>query len=232
MRAFGLIVELVGAVHAVEYLRLHTVLKIAVGREESLNGTVNVAGGSALWSYMVNSFPRNKQFTWRPSDADIYVCGSYGSTEDAFNDYVDAAIERLSEQGFIGIESVQYSNHYVFSDQIIWIRDIDVAGVNATLSFIQCPGKTNVAAAIEGFDIDVVKVILRIHDEEEPFEPVDETIAYNIRTMQAEVYAFSFKKPGHPNEYELLKINKTLKRVRKYSRRGFKFVNLNGVQFV
>lgn len=211
-----------------EAKRVQTLLAGAIGAEESLRDWINVAGSSALHWYQLSeglcgSDPARH---WLPNDVDVFCCNVIGRTDEAFTRYASEAISRIVELGHTIERVTQHRNRYVDDEHEILIVRVKVAGIDTALSFIQRPGHDSVTEVVEAFDIDICKVLYRIHQRANPGSPIQMSANTEdaIRSMQARCKTFHFK--GHsPTSFEVDKFANTLVRMQKYARRGFTFLD-------
>ena len=162
-----------------------------------------------------------------PGDYDVFVCGPNGRTEDAFREYVRKLCVKLEEIGWPVYDKRLYRHTYGKDDRPIMIFDLEVKHINCKLSLIQCPSCDKIQEVVEGFDIDVCRVIYHPHDGS--IECRDAVIE-QISNCTASADGCRFGESG-PTVPECRRIFRTMMRVMKYMDRGFRFPNVNGVRF-
>jgi len=225
MKLWGGIDKAKGEKHFHEAYMCHSILRYVVPREATQSNAVAMVGSSALqWYQMERGVgPR----FWGPNDRDILVCGSFGATRSAFYALMSTIVTNMIESGHRIRRKSLHWNVYVSPDKPVLILDIWLKGMTKAFSFIQCPECTTVQEAVEQFDIDVCKVIYHIHQDRFSMK---ESVRHHIEQSKAEVCSFVFG-TGGPTNFDSIRVSMTMRRMQKYSRRGFHIVNGEGLTF-
>jgi len=115
-----------------------------------------------------------------------------------------------------------------------FIKEFKVLGVSTAFSFIRVNGaygNGNLGDVMDDFDIDICKVAYLPHGPEGPYFLSTDSVVSNIRDGIAYMAARAYCEPSYLHRREAKQLRKSLLRMRKYSRRGFKIVNGSGVFF-
>lgn len=188
--------------------------------------TVCVAGSAALHWLMLAlpSIPKERYF--QPNDIDIFIFGRDGRTKNRYVAAVDDMVDTLVSNGYELMSRVQRKNLYILPNIPVYITDIHVAYMNATLSFVQCPVDRTAQDVIDRFDINVVKVI---YDIATWTLTVNRDVQRSIELGQATVRDFIWEETA-PSYRELYTFTSTLHRMEKFTRRGFHFIRTPTLQ--
>jgi hypothetical protein len=159
---------------------------------------------------------------WNPNDVDVFFCGRVGSRKASFRAAVRGICDRLSRQlaaeGLKLIEGEEHENRYTARPEPFLIRNVNIEGMETAVSFIQVPECEDVAELMEGFDMDIVRCLCNIEKEE-----VCVPVKVVSQIWKGEVAVVDFvTKQSFPSEVEEKVICSTLRRMRKYGRRGYK----------
>ena len=201
-------------------------LRIAIEYNESHHDFVNVAGSSPLhWFQLKHGLCVGN--SWKPNDVDIFCCNEIGASGSSFLAYVGEALARIKAAGYEVKDVSRWSNKYVSEDSPVLTVRVKVQGIETAFSFIQQPLCRTVSDAVSQFDIDVCKVICKVHSGTERTRPVleaDSAVNAAIRSQSASCKTFQFKEHV-PSDFEVHLYEKTLLRMRKYADRGFTFTS-------
>ena len=204
-----------------EMLDANRSLLTMVDPREWSSGEVGLAGGCALYWHLIHeAFPKDL-LDWVPSDIDLFVCGELGSTHSKFRAYVEECKERCTEFGVKVLSTKFHKNRYVIKNQSVLIADLEIAGLDSVISFVQAPNVRTVMEVVETFDIDVVQVVYNCFTCEFTIEP---GIKERIANMHAIVKPFHTEKHC-PSEFEKRRQSVTYYRMKKYEKRHFVFIN-------
>jgi hypothetical protein len=178
---------------------------------------VAIAGSASLFSFLFELNMLHQTWQEYPKDVDVFVSGRL-SRSPVFNAWVDAQILRMANAGYV-IESVQkIENSYATEDGTpIMITNVKVEGIAVIISFVQALDSADINEVMEKFDLSVVKVAYHTgiecyHCSEGTFDDLKNHITH--------VKNFSFA-GQYPTRRERKKLESTLARTEKYSRRGF-----------
>lgn len=202
-----------------------------------LNDEVCVAGSRALqwWQAEMNAGP----YWNRPGDIDIFVAGEPGKNGATFAEFLYDVRRNMGKKGFLctsewreGPYTDDCTDDSIHSEKLK-ILDVNVEGFKFKFSFVQRPRAKNNEEVVASFDMDICRVIydLRRHS----FQVKDE-VQDHIRSGVAIVAADRLKDDSldegngseDPLDEENWKKRMTLKRMRKYQRRGFTIVKEDG----
>lgn len=165
--------------------------------------------------------------TWEdgPSDVDIFVCGFYSAFFDVLVNHV---LTQLNNRNFIVTDMERYQNYYATSRGPIEVCDLTLAALQWKLSLIRCPSDRNIDSVIQSFDINVCRVVYSIERDE---LRVAADVYNSVESGEATVANISFGNLG-PGNSASVRVGRTIRRMAKYSARGFRFLNGGGVMFV
>ena len=204
-------------------------LRHAVPRHLTRRNEVAIAGSAALHWYQGQT---NVGPLWTDiGDIDIFVAGPNGSTEANFKDFVLSIVQRFEAAHHV-VESVECYKCLVYGPTVggdICICDVMVRDISVCLSFVQSPGCLTARSVMEKFDIDICQVMYDIHRQ--TFELSVRTRA-NIRAGTAVALPLLFESDdGNVSLGDMIRVRKTLLRMRKHHARGYVFGNGGGVRF-
>ena len=214
--------------------RMQLLLSIAIGGQESVSDWVNVAGSSALhWFQLSEGLcgPDTSKH-WSPNDIDIFCCNAIARTDDGFARYVNDSIARIVSFGCTVERVTQYKNRYIDDEEEVMVVRVKLCHVDTALSFVQRPNHNTVTEVMEEFDINVCKVLYRVHGRDSDGGgalEVRPSIGNAIRAREASCKTFRFRSHT-PTCLEIDKLECTLFRMQKYAKRGFFFVNYPRIQ--
>lgn len=201
------------------------ILRYALPRIPCEKGEIAIAGSAALHWYQEK---QNIGPKWDdPGDIDIFVAGVFGKNKLRFQTFVMAVLHKIQKTGHDIMWYAMIKHPYAIRNQSIWIFNFQIRGNNLIFSFVQSPKCQDINDTLAGFDIDVCKVAFKIHSE--TFIIAKET-HQNIlhHNAVAENTIFSCNGPDNFDEKQVLS---TLKRIRKYTKRGFHFPGSGGITY-
>lgn len=204
-----------------EMLQANRSLLTMVDPLEWNSGEVGLAGGCALYWYLIHETISKDLLDWVPGDIDLFVCGSLGSTHGTFRTYIQECKDRCTEFGVTVLSTKFHKNRYVVKNQAVLIADLVVDGLDQVISFIQAPNVRTVIEVVETFDIDVAQVVYNCFTSEFTIEP---GIRKRIANMHAIIKPFHTEKHC-PSEFEKRRQIVTYCRMKKYEARHFLFIN-------
>ena len=212
--------DLPGQYNKAEIRRVKRLLQLTIPRRCCLENEVAVIGSWSLhaWQAETNVGP-----VWndRPNDIDIFVCGDTGATEGKFKAFVKHCMNNMEENGYTITKDYKHRNQYVMEDADVLIWNVKVRGLSQEISFIHCPTQDCIHEVAERFDISVCKVIYCIHPQGFSFKG---SVMDDIRNSEASINPrVKYAVRGQPSDLEIAKVSGSMKRMRKYTRRGFKF---------
>lgn len=162
-----------------------------------------------------------------PNDHDVFVTGRWASTEAHFKGIVEFIMARMKKLG-AKIDSVSEYHVYGRNQERFWVIDIDVKGIKGKISFVQAPGQKTVLDVLERFDINVCRVGYDFLSGELFYsETVRNDVARCVATVDGPAFG-----PDPVSEDDIRQVLRTMERVQKYTKRGFSFINMQGVRFV
>ena len=160
---------------------------------------------------------------WSPNDVDVFVCGRAGRRKAAFRSVVRTIQTRmqkvLTRKGKKLIVEEEFEHNYTSRTSVFLIRNMRVEGMSMAISFIQVPEALHVGEVVEQFDLDIVKAVCNVHEKVVSM-PVE--VASKIWLGKAEVMDFVTQR-CFPNTIEEKAIVSTMKRMRKFGGRGYRF---------
>lgn len=180
---------------------------------------IGVAGGFCTDLYRLRQgiiLPSGTGF----NDIDVFLSGLGGFDEEHFSLYTRSFINRGIEAGYRVLREEIFTNNYVFEDIEVLICTVSFEGFeDSPISFVQCPRTDNIWQVVEKFDIDVCQVIYN------PFEDTldiwNDTVGDHIRRGICHCYPLMIGNVnGVLKNFSIVKVNSTLKRLRKYNKRG------------
>ena len=198
--------------------------------------TVGIAGGFAAWAFCKWLLLEDPD--WDTRDCDVYIHPSLGGVlewrhvTDVFVEwveiYADHVITEVTDE-----RTVRYNA----SNEDMYVKDFYFDDFDQSISFIFDPSANNsghttvqgkMHTVIESYDINIVQVILYIYPYV-LFETSDE-VEVGLKTKKARVIRnFTFLS-FCPSNLEIGALTRTLKRVQKYTDRGFKFTNFPKIE--
>ena len=160
---------------------------------------------------------------WNSNDVDIFVGGATGET--GFNTFAynfTRALKEVSrDMGHRLMKRRHFHHEYIIENRFVQIIDYQFANVGLKLQTIQSPVHDNAGEVVHAFDIDIAKVM---------YNPITGLLHAPLKTILnvdkgiANVIDFTFH-DNAPNLFELSRVNSTFGRLRKYSLRGYTFLN-------
>ena len=215
--------------------RLKRILRYILPRCPSLADKIGILGSAALHWYQNEKSIGPK---WnKPRDVDLFVSGYWGSKAKRFMRFVHLMRKRLTIAGYT-FTLKHKRNVYAFMERVVNIVDINITGVDLTLSFVQSPCCANLTEVGATFDIDVCRVIYLIHSCS---FVVDKKVHESIKACEATVEPIMFPRGGircrggcHHiiPRFHQRKVLNSMVRVNKYCMRGFGLTNGRGIAFV
>jgi hypothetical protein len=204
--------------------KVQRLLRKSISRSSTRKQEVAIAGSSALLWYQKE---QRIGPSWKyPGDIDVFVCGD-SATE--YNNIVKKFIIDAYAVGHRAKKASVYFPSYFSGIKKMEVTYLELTGFSNIISFVRYKDCKNIQEVIDGFDINVCKVIYHIHEKR--FEVETEVREY-IAAKKAKANGIGFKKKGHPVKAELIRAMKTAKRIEKYSHRGFYFENASGIAFI
>ena len=192
-----------------------------------LDDEVAVAGSSALLWFQDEA--RIGPLWEGPHDIDVFVAGYHGRNGRRFRKFVRSVVKKMRKADVVVDDKMCYEHPYCVRNKKVDIWDIVLVNVdNLRVSFIQSPGKASVEEVVESFDIDVCRVVYLIHQER---YLVASSVRRQIEGGLAWADPQRFGEYGFPEPYDVQKVRSTLWRIRKYTQRGFRFLNGGGITF-
>ena len=216
---------------------IQDILRLAIDPHLTDQSKIAISGSSALFWYQDRT-GKGRSWPFVPNDIDIFVCGVDEPTD--FLKLVAKArqgINRSSNRAVVAEENTE-QNTYAQPGTNLLIANLYIANIHRVhpdrrykVSFVQSAYPT-VQQTVQNFDIDVCRVIYHIHHDS--FELPDENTATHIEYGKAALTRnlVLFERVGRPNHHEIKKACDTLRRMQKYSKRGYEFVDAAGLLFV
>lgn len=170
-----------------------------------------------------------------PGDFDIFVAGKHGETREAFEKYTQK-ISSSMRLAFCPGAAFRLSGPHVsevytrMNGKKVRVKDYKFGPLlKARLSFIQCPDCKDLDDVAANFDIDICRVIVRIHSGR---FMVGRQVRGHIAENRAHVDPLVFCGSGQIQPRHWKCVMRTMERMRKYQKRGFTMDNSAGVQFM
>lgn len=225
MRLFGTWNELPEQKYWSDVYVATRILRYVLPRECCAKGEVVIAGSAALHWYQEKERIGPK---WKdPGDIDIFVAGPLGKNKVTFVKFVRCILEAIRRSGHEILWSRVFKNPYCIRNRSVWIVDFKVSGIDMTFSFVQSPKCKKIEEVIAGFDIEVCKVAYHVHSETFTIEAQTHMmIKHHLAVATGTI--FSCKGVG-PDDFDQKRVLSTLKRIRKYTLRGFEFPCSGGI---
>lgn len=215
------------------------ILRHVVPESESRGGHVGILGSVALllhqehhrigpkWPGLV--VDKSGRAWTSPGDYDVFVAGHHGKSKESFMKFVHMMLERIARLGHgvapcAGGAAYQI---YVRGGEKIWIMNFYISGITKIVSFVQSPRCDNLAEVVEGFDIDVCKVIYNLYTQK---TSCSADVEEQIRRGTSKAMGLLFE-DGVPSPTDGRIVARTVHRIRKYIFRGFAFPGCVGVYF-
>jgi hypothetical protein len=160
---------------------------------------------------------------WNANDLDIFVAGRPGSRRASFRRVVESTCANLAKRLAKGkhglIVEDEYEQRYSSRPAPFLIRNARMDGIETSISFVQVPGCEDLEEVTEDFDMDIVRCMCNI-EKQELYLPVH--LVSRIWEGKARVVDFETRHT-YPLEAEERMVTATLKRMRKYGERGYRF---------
>ena len=179
---------------------------------------VVVAGSAALYLHMIERriLPR-----WDPNDLDVFVTGSMARRASKFRSYVNRFVNMVELSSFTLEEVEEHFNYYCLRDHKVLIINVKVKEFGIPFSFVQCPHLKDGTEVVDTFDINIVKVWIQIDTVRIVMNPeVYHCIAAKIAKVEDVVWSDVV-----PSRFDRAKLTSTLRRMEKYRKRGFRFLD-------
>lgn len=213
--------------------RLKRILRYILPRCPVLADKMGILGSAALHWYQNDKSIGPK---WnKPRDVDLFVSGYWGSKARRFLKFVHMMLKRLTLAGYT-FTFKHKRNVYALMKRVVHIVDIEITGIDLTLSFVQSPCCANLTEVADTFDIDICRVIYLIHSCS---FVADRKLHDSIKAGEATVEPIMFPLAGIPcrrgwciTRFQQRKVLNSMIRVNKYCMRGFRFTNGRGIAFV
>ena len=204
-----------------EATRTQDAVRHMLSNELQQQGTVCVAGSTALQWYLLrhgdNSSVRCCMF--KPNHVRIFVFGEDGKTDTAFRTAVRTMIRNLVEYGKEVYDLQEQQNTHLLSREPAMIVDAHVEGLHAEFNYMQSPADSSAYDIAGRFDIDILKVIYDIANDEFRLE---DSVARSIARRTGSARDIHCRL-SVPDQSEVRSYMSTLSRIRTYSQRGFDF---------
>ena len=193
--------------------------------------------GSSVTAVLEGHFSRNRggmlRGRWKAgiddgegvpvSDVDVFIGGVAGSTRAGFRIRVREVVSKLEaiagRRGLAVTVEEERIHPYAEMGRKIIIQDVKVEGYSFKLSFVQAPTSGTLFEVTEKFDIDVCKVMYNPW-KNEMYAMLDVVVVIERGKASVCDYVLRQKKPS---KYDVRQVSSTLKRMRKYGERGYKF---------
>ena len=222
--------ELAEWAHEEDILRMQNVLRLIIPRDLTKQNEVAVVGETALLWYQIL---HNVGPVWpfvRKTNVHIHVCGRNGSSRFRFERFVKRCIREIIRHD----EKISWSSKSVdeFVDNNgkyaeVWY--VKVKRFPKVFSFVQCPGIGSVQDSANLSCVNVTRVVYHIHRNRYEMKM---DIVNDINHCKAKVACeIGFRIKGCPTHSEIVKIERRMTMMKRYSERGFKFHNGKGLVF-
>lgn len=190
------------------------------------NSTVGILGSLPLLLYQEQHRIGPKWET--PSDMDVFVSGKPAKEDSVFDAYIEQTIRRMIElYGHVVTPVGDYHTYTRIQGRMVHVKDYMIGGMEMKLSFIQCRDCSNLADVAESFDISVCRVIYQFHSKT---LTCSSNVHDDISRSQATVDGIVLSE-GLITKRDWVAVIRTMKRMRKYQKRGFSMVNGGAVVF-
>jgi len=190
-------------------------------RDAVAGGLVGVAGSYALHRWCLqrwNRAPGLHGENW-PNDVDIFVGSDLAGSKNEFVEFVNRCLERCTRSGYVVERDDERRNFYVYENEATLIRTVELAGIGVPFQFIMCFHERRVENVVARFDINICQVLCYPHDNK---FVLSEEVEECIEDKKAVCKNFKFRSTC-PSMFEIKKVERSLSRMMKYSRRGFSF---------
>lgn len=198
----------------------------AIPASVKLRKEIALLGSSALMRLQVQ-LQIGPDWGSGPNDHDVFITGRWASTETHFKGMVGLIVAKMKRLG-AKIELV--SEYYVYgrNQEFFWVVDVKVQGIEKKISFVQAPGLKRVSDVLKRFDINVCRVGYDFHSGELFYsKKVCDDVTRCVATVDGPAFG-----PDAVSKDDIHQVLRTMERVQKYSKRGFNFINMQGVRFV
>ena len=210
--------------------KMQECLKSIIPVEQWTSERVAVAGSCALYWFLLASEKTATRncINWAPSGVNIFVAGRVGANSSYFRDFVDMCCDNLPINDYtIRSKTWNFVNYMEYGEvNKIWTCDVALQEIDMFhLSFVQSRKRDTVNDVVDGFDINIVKVMYNAFTNK---IKIEESIVPKILGGKAFVYPFTTAE-NIPTDQEQKRQVSTYRRMRKYSMRGFQFENLPSI---
>ena len=166
---------------------------------------------------------------FKVKDVDVFFTRGYGHEALGFSVVCKMITEEIASICNISgialkVEEMR-RNWYVSRDEMVLIQDMTLGSGSIKISLIQQPFCDDIDTVVEGFDIDVCRVVYN------PFEEVlyvDQYLMDRIMKGVATVEDLTAARGG-PDKFDVVRINSTISRMHKYHQRGYTFDRLPSI---
>lgn len=178
---------------------------------------VEMGGSAPMWMYV--KYELGKDLDWFPNDVDVYICSpkieDYTKVITDFKDYMIRRYIAFVEKG---------TRDNMYSDRPfpLKITDFQVHGIVCKLSFIWDREANTISDVLDTYDLDIVQVGFDF--KHLTFTVGKESVLALENGMATVNNPFCFLR-SNPTNREIAILGSTLRRMQKYSRRGFIFCN-------
>lgn len=192
---------------------------------------IAVAGSAALLG--VEAIMKNKEGAmgrwvkggglWKANDVDVWVCGRAGARKASFRSTVSRIMKKMEKVLKVSGKSLvvheEYAHSYTREKEPFLIQDVSILGNSMKVSFIQAGGYDDVWEVVKDFDLDIVQAMMNFHCGSF-FIPEPNFMKIHFGAA----FAFDMLLGGSvPTKKEMESVLSTLKRMKKYSDRGYHF---------
>ena len=178
---------------------------------------VVVAGSAALSGLRFHELGEKED--WSPNDIDIFVYGNHARTSYV-RKVVDEFVNIALRDGLCVTERKEKWNYYCSEAFKVLIIDVAVSGFGAKFSFVQCPLANSPPEVVSMFDMNIVRVCYYIQTSTFHVDPCDWQAIKSKKHAKISPVIWS---DTAPTRKETRRLVSTLGRMRKYSRRGYRF---------
>ena len=156
-------------------------------------------------------------------DYDWFIGGKDGGSWSSFRERVRVLIAQIrcvvEEENRVVTVLEEKRHPYANSGGELLIQDIRISGISLKVSFVQALHCKDMTEVVDGFDMNVVKVIYN-PGSRKLYCSLDTVVA--IESGLARVRDFEVS-PGSPTTLEVARVSSTMKRMKKYGGRGYIF---------
>ena len=179
--------------------------------------------GNLIGRWRVNFWKtQDYHIFWQVNDIDYFIIAD---TKKAFLKRVREIVKAMSAVLKQYNEAITIQRKhlclYVRLNTRVWIVDCKITGAEPTLSFVHANGLSSMKEVLDGFDMNIVKVM---YDVRTMMLMTDEETIADVWNGEAAVSNFEMKS-DIPSKFEIKKLSLTLNRMIKYGARGYKFRN-------